>query len=280
MTGFALFTVLYLFNASTFLIDKNVHDWSPAAAVAAALAFLAAVLVRLRRDLPRLRRSAARRPDRRRAACSCSSSSRRGWPASLFAGRAAFLMVGAMLATAMSANVFFWIIPGQRKVIAQMQRRPAGRSGPRPARQAAQRAQHLLHAAGAGRDAVATTTAGCTRAAQLAGAGAADAGRRADPPFVRRPPQGAGGRQARAWEYAAVGTLILVGLAVWLAPAPPPAASRPRPAPVTHGRGQGGRRPALRAVPQRAGAAEERGAAHARADQAARADGVPAGRWC
>jgi uncharacterized membrane protein len=29
-------------------------------------------------------------------------------------------MVGAMLATAMTANVFVWIIPGQRKVIAQM----------------------------------------------------------------------------------------------------------------------------------------------------------------
>jgi uncharacterized membrane protein len=38
----------------------------------------------------------------------------------LFAGRAAFLIVGAMLATAMSANVRFWIIPGQRAVIAQM----------------------------------------------------------------------------------------------------------------------------------------------------------------
>jgi uncharacterized membrane protein len=37
-----------------------------------------------------------------------------------FAGRAAFLLVGAMLATTMSANVFFWIIPGQKKVIAQM----------------------------------------------------------------------------------------------------------------------------------------------------------------
>ena len=35
-----------------------------------------------------------------------------------FAGRAAFLLVGAMIATAMSANVFFWIIPGQKKVIA------------------------------------------------------------------------------------------------------------------------------------------------------------------
>jgi len=37
-----------------------------------------------------------------------------------FAGRAAFLLVGAMLATAMSANVFFWIIPGQRTVVAQI----------------------------------------------------------------------------------------------------------------------------------------------------------------
>jgi uncharacterized membrane protein len=38
----------------------------------------------------------------------------------LFAGRAAFLLVGAMIATAMSANVFFWIIPGQRTVVADI----------------------------------------------------------------------------------------------------------------------------------------------------------------
>jgi uncharacterized membrane protein len=37
----------------------------------------------------------------------------------LFAGRAAFVLVGAMMATAMSANVLVWIIPGQRTVIAQ-----------------------------------------------------------------------------------------------------------------------------------------------------------------
>jgi len=39
----------------------------------------------------------------------------------LFAGRAAFLLVGAMIATTMSGNVFFWIIPGQRKVVAAIQ---------------------------------------------------------------------------------------------------------------------------------------------------------------
>ncbi|EWS53435.1 putative membrane protein [Methylibium sp. T29] len=38
----------------------------------------------------------------------------------LFAGRAAFLLTGAMLATVMSANVLMVIIPGQRKVVAAL----------------------------------------------------------------------------------------------------------------------------------------------------------------
>jgi uncharacterized membrane protein len=51
------------------------------------------------------------------------------WAATqLFAGRAAFLIVGASIATMMSANVLFWIIPGQKQVIADMR---AGR-GPDP----------------------------------------------------------------------------------------------------------------------------------------------------
>src|SRR5690606_29965596 len=40
LTGFALFTVLYLFNAGTFLIDTSVHAWSPHAAIGGALGFL------------------------------------------------------------------------------------------------------------------------------------------------------------------------------------------------------------------------------------------------
>mgnify|MGYP000001597545 CR=1 FL=1 len=32
LTGFALFTVLYLYQAGTFLIDRNLMDWSPVAA--------------------------------------------------------------------------------------------------------------------------------------------------------------------------------------------------------------------------------------------------------
>jgi uncharacterized membrane protein len=39
-----------------------------------------------------------------------------------FAGRAAFLIAGATLATIMSANVFFVIIPGQKRMVAALQR--------------------------------------------------------------------------------------------------------------------------------------------------------------
>ena len=40
LTGFALFTAIYLFQANTFLIDPRVHAWTPANAVPCALAFL------------------------------------------------------------------------------------------------------------------------------------------------------------------------------------------------------------------------------------------------
>src|SRR5690606_35168002 len=35
----------------------------------------------------------------------------------IFPGRAAFLITGAVMATCMSANVFFWIIPGQHRMV-------------------------------------------------------------------------------------------------------------------------------------------------------------------
>src|ERR1044072_2013177 len=40
LSGFGLFTVLYLFNAGTFMVDKTVHDWPAQSAVIGALAFL------------------------------------------------------------------------------------------------------------------------------------------------------------------------------------------------------------------------------------------------
>jgi uncharacterized membrane protein len=40
LSGFALFAMMYLWQAPTFLIDTSVMAWSPAAAIATALAFL------------------------------------------------------------------------------------------------------------------------------------------------------------------------------------------------------------------------------------------------
>ncbi|MNS45443.1 hypothetical protein D3C72_779100 [compost metagenome] len=119
LTGFALFTMSYLWNASTYLIDKSKMDWQPGAAIAVALAFF--VVFWMVYD----------------GICQIFGRRKNGdtivgvliaifivfatWLAcQWFAGRAAFLLVGAMMATTMSGNVFFWIIPGQRKNVAAM----------------------------------------------------------------------------------------------------------------------------------------------------------------
>jgi len=117
LTGFALFTVLYLFNASTFLIDKTLFDWSPTAAICTALGFFVAFWVLydvICRTLGR-----GKNGDAIVGLCVFVLIVFASWlSCHLFAGRAAFLLVGAMIATTMSGNVFFWIIPGQRTVVA------------------------------------------------------------------------------------------------------------------------------------------------------------------
>jgi uncharacterized membrane protein len=119
LSGFALFTVLYLWNAGSYLVDRSVHAWSPAAAAAAALAFL--VVFWFVYDGICRAFGAGPAADRKVGAAVFAFVVLASWLAcQLFAGRAAYLLVGAMMATAMSANVFFWIIPGQRKVVAAM----------------------------------------------------------------------------------------------------------------------------------------------------------------
>jgi uncharacterized membrane protein len=117
LTGFALFAISYLWSADTYLVDRARMDWSPAVAGTVAVSFLAVFW---------LLYDAVCRWFGERAngdaivgalvlVLVCLAS----WLAChWFAGRAAFLLVGAMMATAMSANVFFWIIPGQKKVVA------------------------------------------------------------------------------------------------------------------------------------------------------------------
>jgi uncharacterized membrane protein len=221
LTGFALFTVLYLYQASTFLIDKSVHLFTPAGAVAAALAFLAAFWVLY--DV----------------ICRAFGQRKNGdlivsvgvtlfvvfasWLAChLFAGRAAFLLVGAMMATSMSANVFFWIIPGQRKVIAQLR---AGEAvDPVHGQRAKQRSVHNTYFTLPVLIAMLSNHYGFLYGAPmnwLVLVVIMVAGALIRHSFVARHQALVHGRPV-PWAYAGVGVALIVGLLVALMPAPQP----------------------------------------------------------
>ncbi len=117
LSGFALFTISYLWNAGTYLVDKSLMNWSPGAAGAVALSFF--VIFWMLYDGICQWFGQKKNGDMIVGALVAVLVCAASWLAChWFAGRAAFLLVGAMMATAMSANVFFWIIPGQRKVVA------------------------------------------------------------------------------------------------------------------------------------------------------------------
>ncbi|MBI2772653.1 MAG: urate hydroxylase PuuD [Burkholderiales bacterium] len=117
MSGFALFTVSYLWNASSYLVDKSLMDWPPGAAIGVAISFMVVFWViydaicRMFAD----RKNGDAIVGALVLVLVCATA----WLACRwFPGRAAFLLVGATIATSMTANVGFWIIPGQRKVVA------------------------------------------------------------------------------------------------------------------------------------------------------------------
>ena len=220
LTGFALFTVIYLYQAGTFLIDKSVHAWTPGAAISAALGFL--VVFWLVYDA--ICRVFGQRPggDRIVGVLVSVFVVFASWLAcQLFAGRAAFLLVGAMMATAMSANVFFWIIPGQRKVMAQMK---AGQAvDPVHGQRAKQRSVHNTYFTLPVLFAMLSNHYGFLYGAphnwlvlvlvMLAGALIRHS-------FVARHKALVNARRV-PWEFAVVGTLALVLVGVWLAPVSP-----------------------------------------------------------
>ncbi len=224
LTGFALFTVLYLFNAGSFLVDKSVFAWAPATAIAASLGFLAAfwlVYDSICRTFGQTKHG-----DLIVALSVLVVIVLASWAAcQLFAGRAAFLLVGAMIATAMSANVFFWIIPGQRTVIAQM--KAGAPVDPVHGQRAKQRSVHNTYFTLPVLVAMLSNHYGWLYQGthnwavlvllMLAGALVRHS-------FVARHKAHVLGKRA-PWEHATVGTAMLLGLAVWLAPAPPSAAA-------------------------------------------------------
>jgi uncharacterized membrane protein len=226
LTGFGLFTALYLFNAGTFLIDKTVYDWPPVAAIHAALGFLVGFW--LIYDV--LCRTVGRKPgkDGLLGALIFVVVVGASWLAcQLFAGRAAFLLVGAMMATTMSANVFFWIIPGQRKVVASMK---AGEPvDPVHGQRGKQRSVHNTYFTLPVLFAMLSNHYGWAYShahnwlvlvlIMLAGALIRHF-------FVARHKTDVAGQPA-PWGWALAGVAVLLGVAVWLAPAPRAAAATP-----------------------------------------------------
>jgi uncharacterized membrane protein len=119
LSGFALFTVLYLFNANTFLVDKSLMDWSAVQAGCAAIGCLVGFWL-IYNNVCRLFGFKERSELYIGLVMFAVIGVYCALVCHLFAGRAAFLIVGASIATAMSANVFFWIIPGQKTVVKVM----------------------------------------------------------------------------------------------------------------------------------------------------------------
>lgn len=120
LTGFSLFAISYLWSANVYLVDKAKMDWSPLQAGGAALTFL--VVFWLLYDLICRTLGQRKNGDAMVGAGVFGLVCVASWLANhLFAGKAAFLIVGAMMGTAMSANVAHWIIPGQRKMVASIQ---------------------------------------------------------------------------------------------------------------------------------------------------------------
>jgi len=118
LSGFALLVVLYYFDADTRLVDATVAGLEEWEAIALSVGGLA--LAWLVYDV--LCRTVGARSQAALAAVGIALLALASWGASeLFAARAAFLQVGAMVGTIMAANVLYSIIPAHRKLVAAME---------------------------------------------------------------------------------------------------------------------------------------------------------------
>ena len=227
LSGFALFLVSYLWSPSVYLIDPRIMEWSPAGAIAAALAFL--VVFWLAYDAICRTLGQSKNGDAKVGALVLVLVCIAAYAATqMFAGRAAFLLMGAMLATSMSANVFFWIIPGQRTMVADMK---AGRPvDPIHGIRGKQRSVHNTYFTLPVLFAMLSNHYSFTYAHPqnwLVLIGMMFAGAAIRQFFVMRHGYKLG-RNPHPWKYAAVGVVVLLALIVWLKPAPvAPAAAAP-----------------------------------------------------
>ena len=137
LSGFALFVVLYYFDADVRLVDTSIADLEEWQAIALSVGGIALAWVAY--DV--LCRTVGQRSQAALAVIGVALVAVAAWGAGeLFAPRAAYLQVGVMLGTIMAANVLFVIIPAHRKLVAAME---AGREpDPAPLLEAKNRSVH------------------------------------------------------------------------------------------------------------------------------------------
>lgn len=119
MSGMFLVVLVYWYGASVYLIDPSVAALTPQVAVAIAAAFI--IIGWVVYDL--LCKSPLGQRDGLFAGILLVLSAALAWGlCQLFGGRGAFIHFGVVLGTIMAANVFFVIIPGQKKMVVAAER--------------------------------------------------------------------------------------------------------------------------------------------------------------
>ena len=116
LSGMGLLAIIYWFGANTYLIDQQVMPLTPIAAIGISIGFIVGGWL-IYNTLCRLLKGR----DTLLAIIILVLVMASAWALfHLFSARAAYLHVGAVMGTIMVANVFFQIIPGQKRMVAQI----------------------------------------------------------------------------------------------------------------------------------------------------------------
>ena len=122
MSGLALFIVMYYAHADLYMIDRDVADITPWQAIAISLALLVGGWI----FYDQLCKHAGLDHERVVAIVMIAFLAAVAWALShVFSGRAMYLQVGAMMGTIMAWNVYFVIMPSQRKLVEAKERNAA-----------------------------------------------------------------------------------------------------------------------------------------------------------
>jgi len=113
LSGFCLLAIVYYFNAKSFLIDPEVLDIEPLTAISLSIGSLIVGWI--------LYDQICRRLSKNKVVFTLAITLLvfvfAWFYAQVFSGRAAYIHFGAFLGTLMAANVFFVIIPGQKRMV-------------------------------------------------------------------------------------------------------------------------------------------------------------------